>query len=128
MVNADGEIGFTNYIISDIVFELNSDWDSAKDIELNNQNFKIYRNAVVDKKEAQLSMIVELFEKSEKYPFHLTFVIHGFFTNNSALDDEFKSLVINNGAVILFPYIRTTVSDITKLCNGIMPLINLSLI
>ena len=69
-------------------------------------------------------------KENNKYPFYLSFIIYGIFTNNGLGKEQFKRAVEYNGTALLFPFIRSTVADITKIANNgatlLLPTINVN--
>lgn len=121
--NINGVLSFKDYGILEIEYTVNIN-AKPKNIELNSNNFKLARNISIDEDNGQLVIKVELFEKHSKiYPFYLSFVIYGLFTNNGLGKEEFYRAVEFNGTTILFPFIRSTIADITKTANNGSPLL-----
>ncbi len=106
---------FNKYIVKDILFEYNEKF-KEKPVEI---EFKIGKNINYNKDKMIVDLKVEIFEKDDKYPFHMIVTIRGFFTiedNNEGINFE------PNAIAILYPYIRSIVSTYTSQAN-IMPLI-----
>lgn len=119
----NGALGFQHYGVDKINYQLNQN-AKPQNISLSGQNFKLARNVLIDGNIGQLVIQVELFEKnSDIYPFYLSFIIFGIFTNNGLTEEQFKRAVEYNGTALLFPFIRSTVADITKIANHGNPLL-----
>ena len=75
-------------------------------------------------------MIVDVFKDyiEKGAPFNLQFTIDGYFEIEKGMtDEELAQFCKSSGVPILFPYIRSAVTDITKAANVdplILPLIN----
>lgn len=121
--NINGALGFIHYGVDKINYQLNRDV-KPNNISLSGENFKLARQVFINGDEGQLIIQVELFEKeNNKYPFYLSFIIYGIFTNNGLEKEQFKRAVEYNGTALLFPFIRSTVADITKIANNGIPLL-----
>lgn len=121
--NINGVLSFKDYGILEIDYQININAKS-KNIELSNDNFRLTRNVSIYGNNGQLIIKVELFEKNSNiYPFYLSFIIYGLFTNNGLNKEDFHKVLEFNGTAILFPFIRSTVADITKTANNGTPLL-----
>lgn len=119
----NGALGFIHYGVDKINYQLNKN-AIPHNISLSGENFKLARQVYTNGNEGQLIIQVELFEKeNNKYPFYLSFIIYGIFTNNGLEAEQFKRAVEYNGTALLFPFIRSTVADITKIANNGNPLL-----
>ena len=113
---------FNKYIVKDILFEYNENF-KEKPVEI---EFKINKNINYDKDKMIVDLKVEIFEKDDKYPFHMVVSIRGFFTienNDEGINFE------PNAIAILYPYIRAIVSTYTANANVsslILPTINVN--
>lgn len=126
----NGVFSFKHYVIDKINYHINMNAKTDK-IVLSNENFKLTRHVSINGKDGQLIMQIELFEKNSLiYPFYLSFIVYGLFTNNGLSNEEFYKAVEFNGTAILFPFIRSTVADITKIANNgnvlLLPTININ--
>lgn len=121
--NINGALGFKHYVVDRINYQSNQN-AKPHNISLSGENFKLARNVFIDGNIGQLAIQVELFEKdSNIYPFYLSFIIYGIFTNNGLTEEQFKRAAEYNGTALLFPFIRSTVADITKIANNGNPLL-----
>lgn len=121
--NINGALGFIHYGVDKINYQLNRDV-KPNNISLSGDNFKLARQVFINGDEGQLIIQVELFEKGNtKYPFYISFIIYGIFTNNGLEAGQFQRAVEYNGTALLFPFIRSTVADITKIANNGNPLL-----
>lgn len=121
--NINGALGFIHYGVDKINYQLNKN-AIPHNISLSVENFKLARQVFINGNEGQLIIQVELFEKeNNNYPFYLSFIIYGIFTNNGLEAEQFKRAVEYNGTALLFPFIRSTVADITKIANNGNPLL-----
>ena len=106
---------FNKYIVKKVLFEYNENFkEKPIDIE-----FKINKNTSYDKEKMMVDLETEIFEKNDKYPFHMVVVVRGIFSienNDEGINFE------PNAIAILYPYIRAIVSTYTSQAN-IMPLI-----
>lgn len=122
---------FKYYNIDNIEFNLNHNYSGNEDIEL---DVKFGTEiSIKDKNEAKVKLSVSIFDghKEKDYPFRLSLDIVGYFIYE--VKDEFtKEDLLNlckiNGTTALFPYMRSAVTDITKIANIdtlVLPLINI---
>ena len=126
----NGALGFIHYGVDNINYQLNRDV-IPHNISLSGENFKLARQVSINGNDGQLIIEVELFEKgNNKYPFYLPFIIYGIFTNKGLEAGQFQRAVEYNGTALLFPFIRSTVADITKIANNgttlLLPTINVN--
>lgn len=123
---------FLNYHICDMNFKLNQnnnpEIDDDTDLDM---EFEV----VVGRKkncpeQIKLSVIVEVFKDyiEKGAPFNLQFTIDGYFEIEKGMTEkELAQFCKSSGVPVLFPYIRSAVTDITKVVNVdplILPLIN----
>lgn len=122
---------FDNYIIKEMNYYLNTEFeqDSNSEIELD-LSFNIETSTSSDDNSGYTEIELKVFEEAEEndYPFCLKTSIVGYF---SADDDmkhkDFENMCKYNGVSILFPFLRSAITDITKSANIsplILPLIN----
>lgn len=125
MEKIESVLRFDKYIVEEVAFKLNSNFNPTDDkLKV---NFSISRS-VEHKENGQ--MIVELrvniFEKANEknYPFEMMVQLKGFFTvSDSNINLE------ANAVAILYPYIRSIVSMYTSSINVpplILPVINVN--
>ncbi len=123
---------FLHYCICDINFKVNQNncFDANNDTDID-MGFEV---AIARKREhleqVRLSVFVEVFKDylESGAPFNLRFTIDGYFeVEQDMTDDELSRFCKSSGVPILFPYIRSAVTDITKIANIeplVLPLIN----
>lgn len=123
-------IRFEDYLIEEISYKKNSNFDSKIDIELNTDisaQINIHTNEIAD---VILNVIVGNLDENDS-PFKITTVAIGRFIFNSdeSNDIPFEQFLAENSIAILFPYVRNLVSDISLKSNEfpslIMPVINI---
>lgn len=121
---------FNGYVASDIKFELNPMYDGEKDIRLD-LNFDYDLNLAYEEKKAIVQLACVVFEDSEEnnYPFTLEVELLGFFEFDSDLEEAtVRRMMELNGVTILFPYLRSTISNITSSAgvqNVVLPTMNI---
>ena len=110
---------FNEYIVKNINFECNLEYDNAEPIDV-----KIDMDASFDINHEDMAVIlkVDIFndQDKKKYPFSMNLEIVGYFSvsGENAAIENFKS----NAVAILYPYARALVSTYTSNAN-IAPLI-----
>lgn len=112
---------FNGYVIMNIGFELNhnysnnvtkfnmkSDFDLSFDIQCNNENMNGY-----------VSLTAHIYKNAAErnLPFELNVTIVGNFGNKGIEPSEFSKYLELNGVTILFPFLRSTIADITRTAN-----------
>jgi len=121
---------FENYIVNKIDFDLNSDFNYSKSIDL---DFSIDINIALAESPlaGKVTLNTHVFNKAhqEDYPFSLFVSLTGSFsvTDESMTKEQFIKFCQLNGAAALFPFLRSIIADITKVANFpslILPLIN----
>ncbi|MFA5033956.1 MAG: protein-export chaperone SecB [bacterium] len=122
---------FQNYHIEEIKFITYNDCIYPKKGSPINIDFKC-KIASFEKKEDTSTVVValeiDLFKGYEKPPLSLNLVVSGVFESNVENKEEFAKTWLSNCTAILFPYIRETVSYITKNSNFphlLLPTINI---
>ncbi|WP_018249864.1 protein-export chaperone SecB [Orenia marismortui] len=127
--NAKSQFYFDDYRIENINFEMNNDFKNGDvDVDFDADfNLNIYE----EENKGLLNIEVKFWENAAKdsYPFELSISIIGVFSSDPSMDKEqFETMCKYNGAAILFPYIRSAITDITKVANLpslILPTINI---
>lgn len=125
-------IRFINYIVDSIFYKTNPNFDieHVKKISIDEKIF-----ATIDILEEEESAVITLKAKvneRENVPFSFEASIVGYFEYNKEASDgiEFEKFLKTNAIAILFPYLRSLVSDITaksnKFPNYNMPVRNIS--
>jgi len=123
---------FLDYHMSDMEFKLNqcsaSEMNDDADLDM---EFEVIVGRKKDcPEQIKLSVVVNVFKDyiEKGAPFNLQFTIDGYFEIEKAMtDEELTQFCKSSGVPILFPYIRSAVTDITKVANVeplILPLIN----
>ncbi|MEJ6952080.1 protein-export chaperone SecB [Natronospora cellulosivora (SeqCode)] len=122
---------FDGYIINNIEFDFNSQFDNEGDIlEL---DFNLDYSVKIDEEEnhkGSTQLRIKIWEDAynNNYPFKLSVEIIGFFSADKEMDKKkFAEMCESNGTAILFPFLRSVITDITKNANVtplVMPLIN----
>lgn len=122
---------FQEYKIESVDFKLNPKYQpDGKRIKI---KFDLDHDICV-KKEEKLSigvirLVIHIFNGAleNNLPFELEVSIVGIFTSSELDDTKFNKMLEVNGTAILFPFLRSTVADITKTANInnlLLPLIN----
>lgn len=128
--NIIGTINFIGYKMRNINYLQNDSFVQHESIEV---TFDVDVEVAIDKDNriARVSLEARIFEDAEKnnYPFSINATIEGFFKLEDGLTDEdIIKLCKINGTAALFPYLRSAISDITRIANEtpiILPLINI---
>ena len=116
-------IQFTGYYFKKMTFELNESYDQSEV----NIKFDIDFKVSFDKENqtALLALLCTVFPEEEavSYPFRLYAEMLANFTYSETLTDEkLYSMVTENGIAIMFPYIRSAISNIC-VNAGVNPLV-----
>lgn len=119
-------IKFKGYKVYKSNFELNNNFSHEGDNILMNPGFR-RRVVSIDKNnyEVRLSVIIE---KEYDHPFFAEVEIGGMFETRNWENEENK-WIIGNSTAILFPFLRTTLSNLTINANinpYILPVININ--
>lgn len=116
---------FKGYLSDNIYFAMNSEFNrSEDDLELDLE-FNYDLNMEYEEKRAILNLECTVFDNCEEnnYPFTIDVSLLGFFEFDGDLKEEDVHKMIEiNGSAILFPYLRSIISNITA-SAGIQPLI-----
>lgn len=128
MNNNEIILKFLEYQIDNIKYETNKSYTKEK---ISNKSPKISYNIVKDETGSKFNIIIGAkYDKENNLPFNLEIKIRGFFeTLNEFSDNEKLEIVVSNGTAILFPYLRSIITDITSKSNFlpiIIPTINFS--
>ena len=109
---------FYKYEIDKIFYEINKDFNASKKAELVPKFAFHYVFSPKNIKKCNVIIGIK-YDKEENHPFLMNIVIRGFFEISE------KSFLINAFA-ILFPYLRSIITDITKasLIPLVLPIIN----
>lgn len=122
---------FKDYKIDNINFNLNNDYSGKESINLDvkfGTEVKIIGTNI-----AQVKLSVLIFDnfEEENYPFKLSLDVIGHFAyevKEEASREEIINLCKIHGTTALFPYMRSAITDITKIANIdtlVLPLINI---
>ncbi|MCJ0909155.1 protein-export chaperone SecB [Mammaliicoccus sciuri] len=86
----------------------------------------------MDNSSNEFIIVLSLIEQkeSEETPFHLDVEMIGIFNYTDDFKDDINSIVENNAIAIMFPYLRSAITDLTQRTNEfppfIIPIINIS--
>ncbi len=124
------EFAFDDYNVNYVQFMANPKYKEDGPIEL---DFNIAVEIGINEELAtgKVTLIIDIFEDAEKnnFPFSISLSITGFFSaiNKEISEKELGNFCKVNGTAILFPYLRSIVSEVTKAANVeplTLPLIN----
>lgn len=114
----DAPIKFEGYKIESIQY--------GKDFDPQDTDFNLGCSISDDLKSANVKIKID-FDDEHKESHGQIEVVGHFSLNESLTEDEIKPLVFQNGAAILYPYVRTMISMITALDDSrvnVMPTLN----
>lgn len=128
MKNDEVILKFSEYQVDNIKYSVNKNFDKNK---IMRRSPKIFYKIARDKNSDNFNIIISaIFDSTNNLPFHLQIDIRGFFeTLNDFTEDEKLNIIISNGTAILFPYLRSIITDITSKSNFspiILPTMNFS--
>lgn len=121
-----GVISFLDYQVVDAEFKLNRDFnDNGEPISI---DFKLGHGFEKKDNIMQVGLGAKIFENSTEnnYPFEISVEILGFFESDN--DDINSEGFLPNALAILYPYLRSTITNITANANVqplILPTINI---
>lgn len=121
---------FDDYKIEYISFNLNKEFKNENENESEvDFGLQVGVNISDDNKQAEVSLKLDIYNKdSKEAPFKLTASITGWFSTDDDIDvDKYIQFCKVNATAILFPYLRSAVTDITKISNVqplVLPLVN----
>lgn len=111
-------INFLNYIVDSMYYKTNTNFDlKSKEIIINEE---IYADInIIEEDETAMITLQAKLEESEEVPFSFDVSIVGYFEFDVEESDgiQFKDFLKTNAIAILFPYLRTIVSDLTGKSN-----------
>ncbi|MDW4255971.1 pretranslocase subunit SecB family protein [Staphylococcus saprophyticus] len=111
-------INFLNYIVDSMYYKTNPNFDlKSKEIIINEE---IYADInIIEEDETAMITLQAKLEESEEVPFSFDVSIVGYFEFDVEESDgiQFKDFLKTNAIAILFPYLRTIVSDLTGKSN-----------
>lgn len=116
---------FNGYLADNIFFIINNEFNRDKEsLELKIE-FSYSLDMDYEQKKAILNLGCIVFDdcKVNNYPFTIDISLEGFFEFDGNLDKEqvYKMMEVN-GVAILFPYLRSIISNITS-SAGVQPLV-----
>lgn len=116
------ELSFKNYDVTKLEFDINKNFNGEEEeISINSKISKKIINNPDNEEEFTVCLKIEIGEQSSQMPFYLNIIIEGNFELK-----ENKELQ-KNAVAILYPYLRSTVSNIMSVCNippFFLPIIN----
>lgn len=123
---SSGIISFERYEIIKTYFELNSNYQGEEiDIDLS-INVNVKSNDVRNKMIVDIDVALFKDIKEKEHPFELTFTCRGYFSMDDGNDiNSYET----NAIAILYPYVRTFVSNFTASVNVtplLLPTININ--
>lgn len=114
---------FDDYKIDFINFNLNKEFKDENEMEVDFE-LRVGVNISDDSKQAEVNLELDVYSNDlEEAPFKLTVSITGWFsTDDDIEEDKYIQFCKVNATAILFPYLRSAVTDITKIA-GVQPLV-----
>ncbi|MGL5050382.1 MAG: protein-export chaperone SecB [Fusobacteriaceae bacterium] len=109
---SEATLKFLGYDLEKINYERNNLFDSSIDSEIlpKINTMIIYKDE--SKKEANIILGIK-YDNENNLPFSLEVVLRGFFEFN----DEDQKIIFQNGTAIMYPYMRSIITDITSKTN-----------
>lgn len=109
---SEATLKFLGYDLEKINYERNNLFDSSIDSEIlpKINAMIIYKDE--SKKEANIILGIK-YDNENNLPFSLEVVLRGFFEFN----DEDQKIIFQNGTAIMYPYMRSIITDITSKTN-----------
>ncbi|CAC5917902.1 preprotein translocase subunit SecB [Staphylococcus aureus] len=120
-------ITFLNYVVDTMNYKTNASFDREKVDKIKiNEEIDAKIDIINDDNNAIITLRSAL-EENENVPFSFEVIIVGYFEYNKEESDDilFKDFLRTNAIAILFPYLRSIVSDLTGKSN-IYPNYNMS--
>ncbi len=124
---------FHNYFVDDLVFKRNLNYQKEIDSDVVKCKFNIGYHSTSEENKLLVSVTTQLFDDSfseEENPFYLYLTVSGLFEFNQDenMDKKISDKVLKaNSIAILFPYIRSIITNITASANippVVMPPVN----
>lgn len=116
------KLSFKNYDVTKLEFDINKNFnEEQEEISIASKISKKIINNPDNEEEFTVCLKIEIGERSAEMPFYLNVIIEGNFELK-----ENKELQ-KNAVAILYPYLRSTVSNIMSVCNippFFLPIIN----
>lgn len=112
---------FNGYYVNDVTFKKNENYNH-ENIQIKFDVDAKYDYFFKDNKmRGSITLYVDVFKDAKKngYPFELKMTFVGKFSaaENDLKEQHFRDMMKVNGVAILFPYIRSAITDITKAAN-----------
>lgn len=125
-------IEFKGYTVNKMIFEKNEHYVELDKGGLENSiNFEVNMDESGKKAVITMGLVVGS-TNDEGHPFFVDVELDGMFKYNLDQDETnvgFNEFLLNNGAAILYPYLRSTVSSLTNLSEFpayVLPTINIA--
>ncbi|WP_035571558.1 protein-export chaperone SecB [Halonatronum saccharophilum] len=119
---------FDDYSIDDIEFNLNHDFENEGIQVKADTEVEVSKKEDENKGLVKITILIWDNANKENYPFRLKISIIGQFSADCAMEEnQFHEMCRYNGSAILLPFLRSAITDITKVANVtplILPLIN----
>lgn len=124
---------FLKYYISDMEFKINKNYENSglcDDLELQIEMGVAISVVSEDAKKIMISLSVDIFKDylEKCAPYFISLTMDGFFELEENMEyDEIENFCRTSGVSIMFPYVRSAVTDLTKIANQdalVLPLIN----
>ncbi|HWP95995.1 MAG TPA: protein-export chaperone SecB [Syntrophomonadaceae bacterium] len=124
---------FGGFVVEKAIYYRNSEFWSQEEIPETADLEPIFRFAIVenpnDYHEANIVLGVQIGEESSLIPFRVELVIRGYFQLDESVDKDLaKKMYAQNAIAILFPYLRSLVTDLTARSNHapiLLPTLNI---
>lgn len=129
MKSVHAAIGFDNYIVKKVSFEVNDECTNEEiDIDVHAESDFLVSD---DKKYMKVTLQLDIFKDAIKnnYPFEMQLIVEGFFRLINIEDDSNIEKYYVNALAILFPYARALVTTYTANSNVeplILPPVNIN--
>lgn len=121
---------FERYYVESIEFRHNERFHYQKPLDLDVE-FGVELGVAPDKSQGFVLITTEIFSDAEEnnYPFTLDLSIRGIFSTDGELSaEEFRRFLEINGTAVLFPFLRSTLADVTRSTGHeplVLPLMNI---
>lgn len=124
---------FLKYYISNMEFKLNKGYEDSEhcdELELQIEmgvGVSVYSE---DPRKVMISLSVDIFKDylQNCAPYYISLVMDGFFELEEDMEiEEIEKFCKTSGVSVMFPYVRSAVTDLTKIANKdalVLPLIN----
>lgn len=115
---------FHNYFIDELIFSRNLSYEKKIDADVIKGNFRVEYHPTGMKNKIIVSVTTKLFDEDfskEENPFYLYLTVSGYFEFNDEdkkVENKLADRVLKaNSVAILFPYIRSIITNITASAN-----------